>query len=198
VRLEGPLGASTFARACGAFGAAFRASSGSPSLPFALARDPWFVPAHRFGAVFGALPASRAFQRRALGNVARIAEGQARVVARSLLLAARLDAVRLLAPIARDRFEELTARVFGAPLPSPLAGAWPRRRDDESARFVGLVTAVDLHRELVDRFDDDWFANPRAVLHLRAVGSGPAFEALPEDLAPAVGRLARAFEEAIG
>jgi hypothetical protein len=198
VRLVLPLGAATFARACAAFGVAFRVAGASPSLPFSLARDPWFVGAHRFGAVFGALPASAAFQRRALGNVARVAEGQARVVARTALLAARLDAARvLLASAPRDRFEELTARLYGAPLPAALGGAWPRSRDDEAARFVGLVTAADLARELVDRFDEDWFANPRAVLHLRAIASAPAFEPPPDDLTPNAGRLARAFEEAL-
>jgi hypothetical protein len=193
------LGASSFARACAAFGAALRVAGAAPSLPFAMAQDPEPTAMHRFGCVFGALPASAAFQRRVLGNVARIADAQARVLARTALLGARLEAARLLlgdAPSA-DRYEELTSRLFGAPAPRALRGAWPSVPGDVRARFVGLVTAAALAKDLVERFDVDWFANPRAATHLRAIASGPGNEPLPEDLAPHVGGVARAFVEAL-
>jgi hypothetical protein len=195
------LGGASFARALAAFGYALRVAGASPSLPFALARDPQFVDAHRFAAIFGALPASDAFQRRVLGNGARIAAGQARVLARTALLEARFVAMRFLLVRAqggaRDRFEELTARVFGAPMPRELAAAWPRARDDEGARLVALLTAAPEARALVERFDADWFANPRAVLHLRARASAPAYEAAPESLDAGVAALAKAFVEAL-
>ncbi len=197
------LGASSFARACGAFGAALRVAGASPSLPFSLAREPEFIAMHRFGCVFGALPASPAFQRRVLGNVARVADSQARVLGRTALAAARLEAARFL--LGRqpkpDAFEELTHRLFGAPLPRALAGAWPTARDDARARLVGVVTAPALARELVDRFDVDWFANPRAVIHVRSLASGPAREepeAEAASLATAARALAHTFEETLG
>jgi hypothetical protein len=201
LRLElGPLpvaaGASSFARALGAFGFALRTAGPAPSLPFAVARDPSHVDAHRYAAVFASLAASAEFQRRALGNVARVADAQARVMGRSLLFSARLAAARVLLAHDADRFEELTTDVFGAALPAPLALAWPDVRDDEPSRAVALLTAVPLARELVERFDADWFRNPRAVLYLRARASAPAWDPSSE-LEPSAARaLARAFEEA--
>jgi hypothetical protein len=157
---------------------------------------------HRFACVFGALPASTAFQKRVLGNVARVAESQARTLARTALFEARLEAGRFVleSDRTRDGFEHVTARLFGAPLPAPLAGAWPPPRDDGRARLVGLVTAHALSKELVDRFDVDWFANPRGVLHVRTIASAPAREepADPTHLATATLALARAFEETLG
>ena len=155
---------------------------------------------HRFACVFGALPTSPVFQKRVLGNVARIADAQARVLARTALLFARLEAARFLLATDRapDRFEDLTLRLFGAPLPRPLAGAWPAAHDDTRARLVGLVTAHALCSELVERFDVDWFANPRGVHHLRSIASAPAHEPPPVGLATASETLAHAFEEALG
>ncbi|MGO8998229.1 MAG: hypothetical protein ACLQVI_33325 [Polyangiaceae bacterium] len=194
------VGASSFARACAAFGGALRVAGSSPSLPFALARDPEFTSMHRFACVFGALPASPAFQKRVLGNVARVADAQGRVLARTALLFARLEAARFLLERdhAPDRFEELTHRLFGAPLPRPLVGAWPLPHVDARARLVGLITAHDLSRELIERFDIDWFANPRGVHHVRAIASAPAHEPLPTELATASKALARSFEETLG
>ncbi|HEY2513210.1 MAG TPA: hypothetical protein VGI39_20215 [Polyangiaceae bacterium] len=206
LRLEVPappaaLGASSFARACGAFGGALRRGGGSPSLPFALARDPESPAPHRFAGVFGALPSTRAFQKRALGCSARVADGQSRVLLRSALLHLRLEAARVLlrGPVdARERFEETTHRLFGAPLPPALAGAWPLAADDQAARFLGLLTAIDLSDELTERFDEDWFANPRAVLHLRALASGPAHEEPLAEPVPKARQLGRRFEQALG
>ena len=189
-------GASSFARALGAFGFALRTAGPAPSLPFALARDPSHVDAHRYANVFASLACSAEFQRRALGNVARVAAAQARVMGRSLFFSARLAAARVLLAHDADRFEELTTDVFGAALPAALARAWPAVRDDEPARAVALFTSLPLARELVDRFDADWFRNPRAVLYLRARASAPAWDPSAE-LDPSSARaIARAFEEA--
>jgi hypothetical protein len=191
------VGASSFARALGAFGFALRVAGPAPSLPFALARDPQHADAHRFAGAFAQLAASREFQHRALGNVARVAAAQSRVVARGLLVSARLEAARVL--LARDptRFEELTTDVFGAALPEALAAAWPRRPDDAPVRALALFTTLPLVRELRDRFDADWFRNPRAALFLRARASAPAWDDVAE-LDPAAPRaLARALEDAV-
>jgi hypothetical protein len=196
--LGAPLGASSFARALGAFGFAFRVASGARAPRFALAREPAFVAAHRYAFVFAALPASAEFHRVALGVGRRAALAQARSLARVALFDARLHAMRVLLadePFASpDVFEELAVRVFGAPLPRALAGAFPALRDDEPARFVALATSLPLARDMVDRFDADWFRNPRALPHLRALGAAPARE---EPASLDASSFARAFEEAL-
>ena len=122
-------------------------------------------------------PASTAFQRRILGNGARVADAQARVLARTALLHARLEAARFLTSRAPAAIPfETSPLASSAPLPRALAGAWPRLTTTHRPASVGLLTAPALARDLVDRFDEDWFANPRAVLHLRAIASGPAYE----------------------
>ena len=200
------LGASSFARALGAFGHAFRVAGVSRSLPFALARDPYVVDAHRFALVFASLPSSPAFQRRALHNASRVAQDQARRLARCSLFEARAIAVRALladdeAVAGGDLFEELTGSLFGAPFPEGLAGAWPRPRGDEWTRLLALLSVAPFAEELVDRFDIDWFENPRAVSYLRDRASAPAREpadAEPLDAAAAAKHLAVRFEGARG
>jgi hypothetical protein len=190
-QLPSPIGASSFARALAAFGRALRVAGHAPSLPFALAADPAFVDAHRFAYVFGALAAERAFQQKVLGNVARVADLQSRILTKTLLFEARLTAARVLGP--GDREDELAHDLFGGPL--PLRGAWPRPRDDEPARVRALATVLDFARELVERFDEDWFENPRAVTFVRARASAPAWEEPKEIPLAQAAALARAFEE---
>ncbi len=197
------LGAASFARAMASFGYALRVATAPASMPFALAREPWFVDAHRFAFTFGALAADPAFHQRVLGLGARRAGAQARVLARTALLEARMSAVRLLldaaGPGARDATDELTARLFGVPVDPRLRGAWPAPRDDEPARWVGLLGAPGLRAELRETFDTDWFRNPRAWAHLRGESSAPAYAPIDAaTLEPACDALARAFEEALG
>jgi hypothetical protein len=220
------LGASSFARALYAFGIAFRAGPGDPAswrlrAPYALSRPPAFVDAHRFAFVFAALPANPEWQARALGLGRRGALAQARVLARTALLEARVHAARLLlgdeaAFAPRDLFEEMGVRLFGSTLDSRLRGAWPHAREDEPARMLALLDAPSFAAGLRDRFDVDWFRNPHAWAHLRALAAVPAHEEPPGVLgAPALsalgrepdaaarleakaGSLARAFEDSLG
>lgn len=201
--LPSTLGASSFARALGSFGYALRVAAGAKVPRFALAREPAFVAAHRFAFLFASLAASPEFHRVALGTSRRVANGQARSLARAALLEVRLHAARLLlcdeASFGdRDLFEELGARIFDAPVPLALAGAWPAPRDDEPARMLALVTTLPLMRDMVDRFDVDWFRNPRALPHLRALGAAPAREdAIELDANLAASAVARALEEVL-
>ncbi len=197
-------GASSFARGLDAFGRAFRRSRASKALPFALRCDPIFVEAFRFGLVFASLATSRDFHRRALRTSARTAAAQARVVSLSALVEARSIALRaLLTDEARfgdpAEFEEHTAGLFGHPLSPRLLAAWPRVHGGEAARLVGLLTTLPLVHELVDRFDVDWFDNPRAARHLRSLAAKPARDDAegPVDVDRASSELARAFEEAL-
>jgi hypothetical protein len=198
------IGAASFARALRLFGAALRRASSPASLPFALRAEPAFVAAHRSGHVFGSLAAEPEFQVRVLQLGRRAAGAQARALGRTALVEARLEAARTIwsdeaAFADADAFDELTVRVFGAPLDRRYRGAWPSPREDEPASFLGLVGAQAMRETLRDRFDVDWFRNPRAWAHLRASAAAPAFEPIDEAaLLEGAAALGRAFEQALG
>jgi hypothetical protein len=195
-------GASSFARALRELGYAVRSAHPSSSVPFALACEPAFVAAHRLGFVMGALPIDPLFQSRVLGLSIRVAGAQSRVLACMALFDARLHAIRILlcadaAPAPRDLFDELTARTFGRAIDARFQGAWPAGREDEPARWLALLEAVRQHADLRDRFDADWFRNPRAWKELRAPTL--AREVADESAARAgADDLSRAFEGALG
>ena len=204
-KLPHVLGASSFARALYAFGHSLRVAANERGVPFAVAHEAQFIAAHQHGYVIAALTADAEFQRVALHTARHVAMAQARVLARTALLEVRLQAARWLLADARDyaskgAFEELSARIFGQPLAEALAGAWPSPRDDESARLVGLLTSAPFARELVERFDVDWYRNPRAAveLRLRAAMTTGAAPASAEELLAGAAALARAFEDALG
>jgi hypothetical protein len=198
------LGASSFARALGALGFAVRDASVARATPFVLGHDSGARDSHRLGFVLAALAGDVEWQVRALGVGRRAAEAQARVFARTALVYVRLSAARLLLgddadPAPRDRFDELGARVLSASLDGRLRGAWPAARDDEPARFVALLEAYDLTTFLRDRFDLDWYRNPRAWTHLRAASSVASREPIePASLDAAALGLARALEAVVG
>jgi hypothetical protein len=186
------LGAASFARGLAAFGRAVRAAAAPRALPFAIARDPFRAGEHRLGYAFGALATDPEFYTRALGTGRRNAAGQARILAGTALLEARLQAARVLlgdedAFAPRDLFDELTTRAFGAALEPAFVGAWPAPRADDAERLVALFEARALRDTLRDRFDVDWFRNPKAWDYLRASEAPPILvpDARP---AAAVGR----------
>jgi hypothetical protein len=197
------VGAASFARALESFGLAYRrAAAVASSLPFAIAVDPYFVDAHRFGFAFGALPTMAVYHRRGLGlGVVKAAE-QARTLAKCALLRARsVAATSLLARDAarpdRRRFQELMHDVYGEEVPQALSGAFPRDLGDAHERLQALLTTLAFTTELRDRFEEDWFRNPHAWRSLRARASGPARGPDEEPKAAPI-PLARAFEEALG
>jgi hypothetical protein len=114
---------------------------------------------------------------------------------------ARLVAARALLAseghVSSTTFEELGTRLFGAPLPEAMRDAWPEPRPTDASRLVALLGTHSFLGDLVGRFDDDWFRNPRAGKHLTSLACGPAFDAdpVPEGAAAAI---ARSFEEALG
>jgi hypothetical protein len=198
--LPAPVGAASFARALYAFGFAVRVASAPASMPFVLAREPAFAGAHRLAFVFGALAADPEFHVRALGLGRHVASVQARVLAKTALLEARLHAARLLlgddaAFGSRHLFEEIGVRLFGSPLDPRFCGAWPAPREDEPARFVALIEARALREAMRQRFDVDWFRNPRAWADVRAMGAAAAHEPVDEGgLGSGADLLGRAFE----
>jgi hypothetical protein len=179
-RLPAAIGASSFARALGAFGAAL-ADAGGPSPPFALARAPFDLRRHRRAALFAGLAADPVFAARALGLGRGRARDQARGVARALLVTLRLDAARVLCrgilslPDGERpaRFEEHTAAALGAPIPPALAGVVPRLGPADPARLAGALLAACDRRALVERFDEDWFRSPHAARAIREEDADP-------------------------
>ena len=201
------LAGASFLRAAAGWGAALRVSSIARSLPFALARDPYPTEAFLVGDALALAVAGAPFAKRKLGLSARSADAHARALFRVVFRALRMQAAELLAEMPEsartDELEELSARVFGAPLPSDLAIAWAcggfsgRRRIDAPARLLAGVRAHAFARDLVDRYDEDWFDNPRAGTHLASMGAGPIWNGeLPAEGAPLA--LAKAFEEILG
>jgi hypothetical protein len=202
--LPEPLGASSFMRALRIFGGAVRIAAAPRAAPFAVRSDPAFVGAHRDAVLFGSLAADPVFHVRILGLGQARAAAQCRILARTALLDARLDAARVViggggVEPARDVFDEMGERLFGAPLDARMRGAWPRSRDDEPARWTALVQGPALRLATRESFDADWFRNPKAWTHLMARAAAPAYESLEEgclDAGPIA--LARAFEAALG
>ncbi|WP_237244879.1 MULTISPECIES: hypothetical protein [Sorangium] len=213
--LPSPLGAASFARALARFGAALARGVGQTTRgPFALAHAPFDLRRARRAALFGGLVADPVFCARALGLGRGRALDQARATARSLLLSLRLDAAtvalvfrsgqdgggHVLLRGARDRgdrFEEVTARALGAPIPGALAGVLPALDPGAAARLAGAVLAARDRRDLIERFDEDWFRNPRAAEALRDEDGAPrspaSRRASEADLEAGLGELVRAL-----
>ncbi|WP_437724631.1 hypothetical protein [Sorangium sp. So ce861] len=210
--LPRPLGAASFARALARFGAALARVSARG--PFALAHAPFDLRRARRAALFGGLVADPVFCARALGLGRGRALDQARATARSLLLSLRLDAATVAlvfrsgqdggghvllrgARDRRDRFEEVTARALGAPIPGALAGVLPALDPGAAARLAGVLLAARDRRDLIERFDEDWFRNPRAAEALRDEDGAPrspaSRRANEADLEAGLGELARAL-----
>jgi hypothetical protein len=198
---DNPTGGASFLRAAMSWGFAFRAFGPPRSTPFGLARDPYPVSAFRFAALMASVVASPLFQRRALELSERSAAAQVRTLRKSLLFGARVVAVRTLLAsvesVTPTMFEELTSRAFGAPLPASMADAWPSPNASEPARFLGTLGALGFAQDLVNRYDEDWFRNPRAGSHLVSLACGPAFDDEPLAAGSPLS-LARAFEEVLG
>jgi hypothetical protein len=162
------------------------------------------VDAHRHAVLFGSLASDPVFHVRILGLGQARAAAQGRILARTALVDARIDAARIVlgstvAEPARDTFDETGERLFGAPLDARMRGAWPAARDDEPARWIALAQGPALRGAMRESFDADWFKNPKAWAHLVAQAVAPAYESVEEgslDTGPVA--LGRTFEEALG
>ena len=195
------IGGASFLRAAFVWGHSLRTAGTAKSLPFVLARDPYPRDAYRFGAVLASAVADPLFQKKRLGISARAAAAQSRALRETLLYETRLHAMRFLLATPENvdpgTFEELSARVFGAALPRPLRHAWPEPRICELARLDAVLLAHGFARDLVERFDEDWFSNPKTGAHLAAIAAGPLFTDHPlDEKAPEI--IGRAFERALG
>lgn len=170
------LGATSFVRALALFGRAYAETDVSRSAPFVFIRSPHDLRVARRAALFGSLPLDPVFGVRMLGLGRARAVDQARQIARALILTLRLDALRvllrdlvLMSPRARrERFEELTNKALGVSIPVELEFVLPRLSAEDPTRFLGTLLAVRDRRELVERFDEDWFRSPHAAFQIRS------------------------------
>ncbi len=205
VELPEATSGASFLRGGYAWGVALRFASTARSLPFALSRDPQPVHAHAFGSLLAIAIADRVFAKKRLEIPVRGADIHARALGRVLLLGLRRAAVDVLLglpeTVSASAVEELSTRLYGVPLPPDLGSAWVfggfagKTRLDAPSRLVGALRGHALLTSLVERFDEDWFANPRAGAHLASMGAGPVWDgdALPETIP-----VARALEESLG
>ncbi|MGC4090365.1 MAG: hypothetical protein QM756_21300 [Polyangiaceae bacterium] len=173
--LPQPLGSSSFLRALAEFGAALHRATGVGRRPFVLHHDPARLREHLFAGLFALLPTLRPFAERQL-QVGRACLGDhERGLFRVSLLGMRSAALSALladfeargARAYRDAFVEFTQLAFGFEFDARLAGVLFVRPHAE-ARLVGLLLALNENQEFVERHDEDWFRNPRAVAEQRA------------------------------
>jgi hypothetical protein len=177
-RVPRALGPASFLRALTAFGRYWSEGLLPVQMPFVLVHDPQHLHEHTYGAVFGLLPLLPEFHRVRLGLSRGRARDHVRALAAAVLIEARALALRVLLrrPALRgeslgDAFEHWTARAFGFRLDAPLAGAIFRLRFDDAQRLAGLFSAATLARRFVEKHDEDWFRNPRALDELRTGAS---------------------------
>lgn len=143
----------------------------SPALPLVLRQATVASVARAFGALSLLRMAEPLFLRRVRGLVRRDAEDVARASATYFLLDARLAAAAVLARSvggseATARAAELGVRALTASLPEATA-AWLVLRLSPGGAFRGKSHALGLAWALRERFDEDWFLNPRASEPLR-------------------------------
>jgi hypothetical protein len=169
------LAASSFLRALAQLGAAFSDALEPKALPFVVARDPRGLRRHTLSALFGTLPLSSAFAKRALDVGSSALADERRALARVVLLASRALALRVvLRPAAlegtavfRSAFEERVEQTFGAAVPPTLAGSLWRLSIEDGQRFAGLLSAAVQAERLCEEHDEDWYRNPKAAERLR-------------------------------
>lgn len=199
-------GASSFARALALFGAALQDASRPRALPFALHTQPFGTARHRTGALLGGLIGERVFHKRVLGLGEDRVVDQRRAIARAFVASLRNDAlaVRLSLTLSQSRraaeelWPELTERTWGAAAPGWMLGVVPRFRPATASALVGRIAAVADRDEVVERFDEDWFQNPRAIEWLRermAQGERPV---AMKRLLGNVDRIGQLIEQAVG
>lgn len=181
------LGSSSWLRAFTLLGSALHRANAERRRPFAVQHDPFERRAACVGALFGLLPLSRSFAERRL-SIARARLGDhERSLTRVLLLAARTAAFRALLSAHeaagtrsyRGAFVELSHQTFGFELAENLAGAWFVRSHAEQ-ELAGLLLALSENADLIERHDEDWFRNPRAIDELRARWESPPGTELDE------------------
>jgi hypothetical protein len=173
--LPAAVAPASFLRALRRVGAAWVDATAPANQPFVIAHDPHGLRRRTVGALFGALPWSSPFARRALGlSGARLAEHR-RALGVTVLIATRADALRVVCRASalashrafQETFEEQVARAFRVPVKPDAAGALFRIHADDLQRFAGVLLAGVQAKALIEKHEEDWYRNPRAIEQLR-------------------------------
>ena len=182
VRLPAPpavYGAASWLRAFRVFGESWADASLVRAKPFIGWRDPRQLAERTRGWLLVLLALNPEFMRRRQGLSRDRAREQRRILATSVLLALRWAALRVLLRAARPRSQSfsqeyavLSERALGFPLPNDLSVVLPRMWTDGASRFLAPFLAIGRDSELTERFDLDWFWNPRCASELREVFPG--------------------------
>ncbi|MBL8742235.1 MAG: hypothetical protein JNK04_14100, partial [Myxococcales bacterium] len=171
--LPSPLGAASFARALGMLGEMVAFADRPAGAPFSLLRSPSDDLGPRRGALFASLVLEPSFHQRKLGQSRGAAVEQTRRVGRASVTWLRTAALSVLArdlllqPQGPREFEELSERALGRPLPASLLGVLPALSEDAGLALVAAADACLEREKLRQRFDEDWFDNPRCHEALR-------------------------------
>ncbi|MBI4955725.1 MAG: hypothetical protein HY908_27145, partial [Myxococcales bacterium] len=192
-RLPAPLGATSFVRAFADLGRALVDGAAQGARSFAFFDAPAGVRREVRAGLMAAVALERRFQERVLGRGRERARAQQRRLGVAVALALRIDLWRLGvglalrrggAAAARERYLELGERVLGQPPPVSLCTVLPRLEPDDAVapRLAGPVHAAPRRRELRERFDEDWFRNPRLaeLLHAEDQQAGDAAAAVSD------------------
>jgi len=168
-------GASTFARDLGELGVAVFRAGRPRRVPFVLHQPPDGQREAQRRNLFSDLVRSEPWLKRHLSVGRDRARGLRRALSRAALVEARMRASTVLCQAAlregvgaaRERHADLGMRIADG-WPSVLLATVPRLRADADARLLGTLASHRQAAALVDRFDEDWFLNPRAAEALRA------------------------------
>ena len=117
-----------------------------------------------------------AFLQKQLGFSKEDARRTGRALAATLLAQTRLDAAQSLLDLASASAaagQEAVEYALKVRVDEGLSAVLPKAAPLAPVRFAGALLAVGDRDDLRDRFDDDWFRNPRALFSLRDVDSAP-------------------------
>ncbi|MFI5302774.1 MAG: hypothetical protein ACHREM_32185, partial [Polyangiales bacterium] len=179
LRLAPPTGAWTFARGLHAIGVALRLHGRESRAPFAVHHQPHDVRALALGEAFAQLTTTTAFHSRARGLAQSKADLAARRLGTTRLLERRNLALRVvLGPQLRrgrrrfiEAFAETAGDALGGETPKELAsllgGPGVLGPAEDAARVRSFATGDALGLELRERFDVDWWRNPKAAAWIR-------------------------------
>jgi hypothetical protein len=195
------VGASSLVRRLSAFGAAYARAAAPRAAPFVIGHDATETHPRRRGALFAMLLLDRTFLVRMLGFSRGAARGAAKTIATALLASIRLEAARTLLDPATAPPREVSEAMEEAllcPMPAALAAVFPRPCREADVRLVACVLASSDEHSMIERFDEDWFRNPRGLVHLRERDAEPPPLAIDEGgLESAAARLRARLEAAV-
>jgi hypothetical protein len=170
--LPEPCGALSFGRALAGWGVRLLDDAREQAEPFATHQHPTGTRRHVRFALFASMVAEQSFARRVLGLSTEGARSHRRAVAAALLHSLRIEAWRVAVgdalrageePAAVDTYVSVGARALGTEPATALLGVLPELRATDGAALVGYLLAATKRREVIARFDEDWFHNPRVA-----------------------------------